>query len=371
VSQTLDSDGGACREALQWNGAGNEEVDRRACEAVLFRPRQFGKKTMSTGRAIAIGGSTGSLAALKVVLPRLPADLPAPVFLVVHVGSHGRDLVAGILDGLGPLRVTTAQDGEDVEAGRIYVAPADRHLLIIDQTVRLGRGPRENMARPAVDALFNSVAATYRSGAIGLILTGNLHDGAAGLAAIKRCGGLTAVQDPAEAVAPEMPFEALEASDVDYRAPLEDLPGLIVQLAQEPLGPPRPVPRALELEVDIALGRPCRSETIAEMAEPAPLSCPACGGVLSQLDGGPLRFRCQVGHAFTARALEEEQEGSLDEAVRVALRIVEERAVLAERMARDAAAAGRPRTDERYRSKAADLRQTAEVLRSAALRLLG
>jgi two-component system, chemotaxis family, protein-glutamate methylesterase/glutaminase len=289
--------------------------------------------------------------------------------VVVHVGNHGKDLLAGLLDGLGPLRVTTAREGEVVEAGRIYVAPADRHLLITDHTVRLGRGPRENMARPAVDALFNSVAATYGSGAIGLVLTGNLHDGAAGLAAIKRCGGLTAVQDPAEAAAPEMPLEALEASEVDYRARLEDLPGLIAQLAQEPLGPPLPVPRALALEVEIALGRPCRSETIAEIADPAPLSCPACGGVLSQLDGAPLRFRCQVGHAFTARALEEEQEGSLDEAVRVALRIVEERAVLAERMSRDAAAAGRPRTEEMYRAKASELRRTSEVLRSATLRL--
>lgn len=322
---------------------------------------------MHKERAIAIGGSTGSISALKQVMPHLPEDLPAAIFLVVHVGVHGRNLLADIIDGCGPLTASTAVDGETAEKGRVYVAPADRHLLVIDGHVRLGRGPRENMSRPSIDALFRSVAVSYGSGAVALVLTGNLNDGAAGLAAIKQRGGITAVQSPADAIAPDMPLGALDASDVDYRAPQADLAGLITTLACEPPGPERAIHRALELEVDIALGRPCLSETIAEIADVAPLSCPACGGTLSQLKQPPLRFRCQVGHAYSAEALADQHESSLDEAVRVALRIVEERAVLTERMARDADKSGRTRSQEEYLGKAAELRRSAEVLRSAAL----
>lgn len=323
---------------------------------------------MADGRAIAIGGSSGAIRALREILPRLPGDLPAPVFMALHVGAQGHDLLAGIFDGSGPLRASTAREGETPEAGRVYVAPADRHLLVIDGVVRLGRGPRENMARPAVDALFRSVAASYRSGGTGIVLSGHLHDGAAGLVAIKQCGGVAVVQDPADAAVAEMPLEALQAGDVDYRARLRDLPELIAALAREPPGPERPIPPSVELEVDIALGRACRSDTVAALADVAPLSCPACGGTLSQVRQPPLRFRCQVGHAYSASALAEAQGASLDEAIRVALRIVEERAVLAERMARDAAAAGRRRSEETYRGRAADLRGTADVLRAAAIR---
>src|SRR6056297_187914 len=322
---------------------------------------------MHKERAIAIGGSSGSIAALKQIVPRLLKDVPAAIFVVVHVGAYGRNLLGDILDSSGSLSVTTAVDGEPAEAGRVYVAPADRHLLVIDGIIRLGRGPRENMSRPPIDALFRSVAFSYGSGAIGLVLTGNLNDGAAGLASIKQRGGLTAVQNPADADAPDMPLGALEASDIDYRAPLADL---ITAMAHEPTGSEPAIRRELELEVDIALGRPCLTETIAEIADVAPLSCPDCGGTLSQLKRPPLRFRCQVGHAYSANALAHQHEGSIDEAVRVALRIVEERAVLAERMAREAKTAARTHAHEDYLGKAAELRASAKVLRAAALRLM-
>jgi len=322
---------------------------------------------MHKERAIAIGGSSGSIAALKQIIPLLPEDLPAAIFVVVHVGTYGSNLLGDILDSAGPLSVATAVDGEPTETGRVYVAPADRHLLVIDGIIRLGRGPRENMSRPSIDALFRSVAFSYGSGAIGLVLTGNLNDGAAGLASIKQRGGLTAVQNPADAEAPDMPLGALEASDIDYRAPLADL---ITAMAHEPTGSEPAIRRELELEVDIALGRPCLTETIAEIADVAPLSCPDCGGTLSQLKRPPLRFRCQVGHAYSANALAHQHEGSIDEAVRVALRIVEERAVLAERMAREAKTAARTHAHEDYLGKAAELRASAKVLRAAALRLM-
>lgn len=109
-------------------------------------------------RTIAIGGSTGAVKDLKRILAALPADLSAPVFVVVHVGAQGRNLLAKAFEECGPLPVTTAEDGETIESGHVYIAPSDRHLLVVDGAIRLGRGPRENMARPAVDALFRSVA---------------------------------------------------------------------------------------------------------------------------------------------------------------------------------------------------------------------
>ena len=317
-------------------------------------------------RTIAIGGSTGAVKDLKRILGALPADFPAPVFIVIHVGAQGRNLLAKTFEGCGPLPVTTAKDGETIEAGHVYIAPSDRHLLVMDGAIRLGRGPRENMARPAVDALFRSVALSYGSRAIGLVITGHLNDGASGLAAIRQRGGITVVQNPSDAEAPGMPC-ALEASDIDYRAPTDELAPLLSVLAQQAPGPEVQASRALELEVDIALGRPCESTTIAEIATPVPITCPSCAGVLSEIKEPPLRFRCQVGHGYTAEALAKEQEGSLDEAVRVALRIVGERATLIERMVRDAQAAGRTHAHRDLHEKARELRTYEDVLRRAAL----
>lgn len=127
-------------------------------------------------RAIAIGGSAGSIPVLKRLLGQLPADLDAPVFVAVHVGSEGRNVLADILDACGPYPVRTADEGLPVTCGTVYVAPADHHLLIMDGTIRLGRGPRENMARPAIDPLFRSVAASHGPGALGVVLTGYLND---------------------------------------------------------------------------------------------------------------------------------------------------------------------------------------------------
>jgi two-component system chemotaxis response regulator CheB len=255
-----------------------------------------------------------------------------------------------------------------VRPGHVYVAPADQHLLVIDGIVRLGRGPRENMSRPAIDPLLRSVATSYGSGATGLVLSGKLNDGAAGLADLKRCGGTSIVQSPTSAFAPEMPLAALQASDIDYRAPLESLGELLTSLLVEPAGPLVPIPRSIELEVDIALGRPCLTQQILEIADPAPFSCPGCGGVLSQIRRGPpLRFRCQVGHGYTGEALADEQESSVDEAIRIALRIIEERAVLTERMAQDAAASGRNLAQASFLEKTEEFRRYAELLRSVAL----
>lgn len=314
---------------------------------------------------IAVGGSLGAVDAVKQLCSDLPPDFLATMLIVIHVGAEGNNLLAGIFDAHSPITVTTANEGEPLERGRAYVAPADHHLLVIDNELRLGRGPRENMARPAIDPLFRSVGIAYGSRAIAVVLTGLLNDGAAGLADIKRCGGITVVQSPTDAFAADMPWGALKASDVDYRAPLSEMAGLLVKLAGEEAGPTPKIPDDIKTEVEIALGRRADSEVLARFADPVPLSCPACGGVLSQVKRPPLRFRCQVGHSYTAEALATEKEGTVDEAVRVALRIMEERAVLTEKLAEDARRSGRQAAANSYDERVDESRAYAEVLRRA------
>lgn len=322
---------------------------------------------MPRRNVIAIGGSLGSVDAMKQLCRGLPRDVAASIAIVIHVGARGNDLLADIFDATSAIPVSTAIDGERFHSGRAYVAPADHHLLILDGVMRLGRGPRENLARPAIDPLFRSVGLSYGSQAIAVVLTGMLNDGAAGLADLKRCGGIAVVQNPADAEAMEMPLEALRGAAVDYRAPLRDLPALLATLVGQEAGPPQPVPQDIQLEVEIALGRRCDAATTALLGDPVPLSCPACGGVMSQIRGTPLRFRCQVGHAYTAQVLEQRSEGSVDEAMRVALRILEERVTLVEKMAEEARQLGRLAGAEASGRRAQEYRAHADALRQAIL----
>jgi two-component system chemotaxis response regulator CheB len=286
---------------------------------------------MASRDIIVIGGSLGAVDALRRVCADLPSDLPAAVFVVMHFGQHDWNPVSSLQHATA-LRVVVAQNGAPVERGIMYAPPPAHHLLVIDGAIRLGRGPRENMARLAIDPLFRSAAVSYGPRVIGLVLTGMLNDGAAGLAAVQQCGGVTVVQNLADARAASMPLGALQTSDVDYRATAGEF-------AREPAGPSVPVPPEIGLEVEIALGSASDTPTLRKIGNPVELSCPSCGGVLSEIDAKPpLRFRCQVGHAFAADVLEREQHTPLD--LRVALRVIEERATLADSMAADAGANG-------------------------------
>ncbi len=235
----------------------------------------------------------------------------------------------------------------------------------------LGRGPRENMVRPAIDPLFRSAAMAYGPRVIGVVLSGFLSDGAAGLAAIKRCGGLAVVQDPSDALADEMPRRALEASSVDFCIPGAQIGDVLAELAGEQVDLAGPVPPDIQLEVQIAAGERIDSEALSRIAEPVALTCPSCGGVLSSVKPEkPLRFRCQVGHAFAADVLAKEQEGRIDEAMRVALRIIEERVQLVQRMADDARARGHSAVAEMYHARAVEYRRQSEIIRQAVLQSL-
>jgi two-component system, chemotaxis family, protein-glutamate methylesterase/glutaminase len=323
---------------------------------------------MSNRDIIVIGGSAGATAPLRAILADLPPDLPAAVLVVLHIPARGIGILSSVARSATKLPVRQAEEGMRIESGHVYLAAPDRHLLVLDNHIMLGRGPRENLVRPAIDALFRSAALQFGPRVIGVVLSGLLSDGAAGLNAIKRCGGMAVVQDPADATADEMPLRALEATTVDLCAPGARLGDVLSELAREKAGAALPVPAELKLEVEIAAGERIGSDSLLGIAEPAPLTCPSCGGVLSVLKPSkPLRFRCQVGHAFTADVLAKEQEGRVDEAMRVALRIIEERAELVTRMAEEGRRSGRRAVAQMYDLRATEYREYADLIRKAVL----
>jgi two-component system chemotaxis response regulator CheB len=315
---------------------------------------------------IVIGGSAGSGAVLQRIMEDLPADLPASIFIATHVPSQSAGYLADALARVGALPVRSAVDGQPIEPGCVYVAVPDRHLLVIDGTVRLGDGPRENMTRPAIDPLFRSAALSYGPRTVGVILSGLLNDGASGLAAIKACGGTAVVQHPLNAVADQMPLAALEAVSVDRVAPPEDLGGILAEISRTAAGEACEPPTGLELEVEIAGGARLGAEALRKIADPSALSCPDCQGVLSEIrDGQPLRYRCQIGHAHTAEFLASRNR-EVEEAMRVALRVMEERVTLVTRMAKDARTSGRDAVAELYEARAEEYGRYASMLRTAA-----
>jgi two-component system chemotaxis response regulator CheB len=323
---------------------------------------------MQTGHDIVvIGGSAGASAPLRTLLASLPAELSASLFVALHISARGSGILKTITSAATHLPVLQAVDGMPIQPGHVYLAVPDHHLLLTEAgVISLGRGPRENMSRPAIDALFRSAAVAYGPRVLGLLLSGKLNDGVAGLEAIKRCGGLALVQDPEEASADEMPRNALRKVAIDQVLPTARLAEAICGLVRQPAGPPVEVPDDLRLEVSIAAGNRADSDTARRMGDPAPLTCPSCGGVLSRLRYGKLlRFRCQVGHEMTAEVLAKEQEGAIDEALRVALRMIEERAELTGRLAEDSRQSQRTAIADLYQQRSAEYRNYADVLRRA------
>jgi len=321
---------------------------------------------MSNRDIVVIGGSSGATAPLKTLLGALEPDFDAAVLVVIHIPLHSLGMLATVASAAGRLPVHAAADGMPIERGHVYLAVPDRHLIVADGRLHLGTGPRENMARPAIDPLFRSAAMRYGPRVVGVLLSGLLNDGASGLEAIKRCGGVVMVQHPADAAADEMPRGAMSAVEVDLAVPAARMGEVLSGLVREPAGPAVPVPPDIRLEVDIAAGERMDSEVLERIARPAALTCPDCGAALSLVEGSkPLRFRCQLGHAYTAGALATQQEGAVGEALRVALRIIEERAKLVTRMAADAHSTGRRSIAEMYDERAREYRSYAETIRAA------
>ena len=315
-------------------------------------------------RVILLGASAGGVSALSEVVKGLPADLPAAVFVVLHVAPYGKSAMPAILSRAGRLPAVHPQDEAPIEEGHIYVAPPDYHLLLEDGHVRLSRGASENSQRPAVDVLFRTGARSYGRRAVAVVLTGNLDDGTAGLAVIKRHGGIAVVQDPAGADYPSMPTSAIENVDVDHVIPLAGIAALLVKLVNQPIEDPEPPaggPEDTDMKEELELGKDPEEQGI-----PSDLTCPACGGSLreSRIED-VVHFRCRTGHAYSPATLLAKQTDVIEEALWAALRALEENAALARRMERrmrqtnQAGLAG----EARYSQRAQEAEGHAEVLR--------
>ncbi|NNB84844.1 chemotaxis protein CheB [Corallococcus exiguus] len=321
---------------------------------------------------IVIGASMGGVEALTQLVRRLPGDLAASVLLVLHVPAQHRSYLPEILSRAGPLPAHHPRDGEALAPGRIYVAPNDRHLLVEPGRVKVVKGPRENGHRPAVDPLFRSAALTYGTRVVGVVLTGALDCGTSGLMAVKREGGLAVVQEPRDALCPDMPRSALELVAVDYCVPLAEMGALLTRLVDTPVAPrSRKRSRQAETEVKVmsvdlpAMGDP---PSPVEYAKPSYYGCPDCGGVLFELEEGSLlRFRCRTGHAYTGEALSGSQQNQLDGALWAALRALEESASLSRRLAARARERGHDHSARRFEERARTAESQVELLRRAVL----
>lgn len=288
---------------------------------------------------IAIGGSAGGLEALRDLIKSLPDVLPAAVFVVLHTPPDKPSLLPTLLNQCGDLLALHPADGTPIRNGCIYIAPPNHHMLLEGPIVRIVHGPRENRSRPAVDPLFRSAAACYGPRVVGIILSGSLDDGTAGLLAVRRHGGVTVVQDPKEALFDGMPQSALDAMPVDHCLPVADIARCVLRLTQEPAGEAVSVHDTTKREL-AAMAMDVRDmENDDRPNRASPYSCPDCGGVLWEMDDeGLLRFRCRVGHAFSAAAVLEEQSEATERALWMALKTLEERASLLRRMSGRASA---------------------------------
>jgi two-component system chemotaxis response regulator CheB len=306
---------------------------------------------------IGIGASAGGVEALRTALARLPADLDAAVLVVLHIPPSGKSLLAPILDRVTPLEADVATPGQRVVAGRVYVAPADRHMLVHKWRIVLSRGPKENGTRPAVDPMLRSLADAYGPRAVAVILSGALGDGSAGAAAIAASGGVVIVQDPAEAVVPSMPESALLA--VGGRAKVlsaTKMAAALTALADER--------RSVRKDVAMLPDASGANSEVTPEGPPTSLTCPECGGPLWDSPQGDVRgYRCRVGHIYSEDALVDAQAESVEAAVWSAVEVLEERAELLGRVARqrDDLAGARQRLEE----GAADALRRAHMIRRA------
>lgn len=287
--------------------------------------------------------------ALTQLVAQLPAELPAAVLVVQHlsVNSSGEYLVERLASHTA-LQCHLGQHQQHLRPGHLYLAPPDRHMLVKGLHLLITKGPHENHYRPAADALFRSAAASFGPRVIGVVLTGMLHDGTAGLEFIKRAGGITVVQDPADAEFPSMPESALRNVQVDYTVPLAGMGRLLRRLVGEPLPTGAAIPPDIILEASIAERVVGTTEEISQLGHQVPLTCPECGGSLWEMQHGQvLRYRCHTGHAFTADALMAATQHQLEESMWVALRMLEERKNLLSSLARRGEASGTTVQQER------------------------
>ena len=323
-------------------------------------------------RSIVIGASAGGVETLQDVVARLPADLPAPVCVVLHIPPYVASALPEILSRAGPLPAVHPHDGATIEAGVIYVAPPDHHLLLEDGVLAVKKGPKENRFRPSIDALFRSAAYVYGPSAIGVILSGALDDGTSGLWSIKRRGGIAIVQQPSQARFESMPRTALEYVEVDHHLPATEIGALVWRLVQQPPGPGGAIESDTETgmstEVQIAAENDSYRKGVMKLGTLTPFTCPECHGVLVRIAEGEMaRFRCHTGHAYTDSALLEAVMEDAGAMLYQYMRSLEESVMLLHHMGQHLQEAGDAARAEPFFAKARELEQRSSTVHAAAL----
>ena len=324
---------------------------------------------MTAPYAIVIGASAGGVNALLELVQHLQHSLDpldAVIGVVLHIGNRP-SLLPDLLRSRGA-DARHGREGDALVARRTYVAPPDHHMMFTETQVKLTHGPRENYARPAIDPLFRSTALHWRERAIGVVLSGTLDDGTAGMAAIKQCGGTAIVQDPITAIEPDMPSSALAHVEVDSCL---DVPGIARRLheltcREAPVPAVRRPPEALLFENTMAQGMAPVEHTmekLAHIAAPSTLTCPECGGALWEMkDAAPLRYRCHTGHGFGAASLAKVQSDMSEHALWASIRALREREMLLRRMADIAEATGDSPQAQAGRRQADRVREQAQQM---------
>ncbi len=323
-------------------------------------------------RAIVMGASAGGVETLKEVISQLPADLPAPVFVVLYIPPFVASTLPDILSKAGPLPAVHPRDGARIKNGVSYVAPPDHHLLIEDNHIAVKKGPKENRFRPSIDALFRSAAYVYGPRAIGVVLSGLLDDGTSGLWSIKRLGGTAIVQQPNQARFESMPRSALEYVEVDHNLPSQEIGALLGRLVDEQPGPKvlleADLEKRMNIEVKIAAEDGAFQKGIMELGTLTPFTCPQCHGALVKIAEGKMsRFRCHTGHAYTDNSLLESVMESTGEMLWQVIRSFEESVMLLKHMGQHLQNAGDLDRAETFFAKSRELERRSKTFHEAAL----
>lgn len=304
---------------------------------------------------IAIGASAGGVTAILELVRRLPRDLPSSILITIHMRPESNSNLPTVIRRAGELEAVFPRFTEPLRHGYIYVAPPNLHMLLEDDHIRLEDGPRENGARPAVDPLFRSAAEAVGPRLIGVILSGSMDDGTGGMAAVKRLGGITIVQDPDEAEFDGMPRSAIENVQVDYVLPVAEIAPLLVSLVGKPAGP-----TLVSQEQSNPQDNPGEHEEGWHLQ----FSCPDCGGVMLPVEGGVLTFRCEVGHLYSPHMLLSEQSSHIEDALWTAIRALGEKARLSRQMAESMRQRGYTLSAERFETQAQTTEQHENTLKT-------
>ena len=314
---------------------------------------------------IAVGASAGGLNAISELVSQLPSDLDGSVFVVLHLSKAALgDILVSRIQKNTSLPCKIAEDKEIIKTGHVYIAPPDAHLLVKEDHVIIGHGPAENRFRPSIDVLFRSVAASHGERTIGIILTGFLNDGTAGMMAIKQSGGYCIVQDPNEAEYPDMPLAVLENMEVDDCVSLKNMGKVIVEIINKAEVKGVAAPQNIISESKLSEKSATGINGVRSLGEKTVYACPDCGGGLWKIENGKIKhYRCHIGHSYSENDLLLKQSETTEHTLWVAVRMMEERKLFLQKIAKENDEKGLQRLSSQYNQRSKELEQHISTLK--------